>query len=226
MPVTFGTDLTGQRIDLRPKGWTSDGKYQLLVDGEVVAEAKPKDAKVEVRHGSLKVRAKLAWHEQSIRWAEVAVEGGEALPLDPEPGSRQAKLEAYAAKHPKLYAACHVAAGIGQVVIPLLGIGLALSFLPSISVPSPDVSLPSIHIPFPDIDLPDLPDLPALPGWIETLVESIKFVFPVLLGLGFAYREYKRRQDAAEKKNRAAGAGSTTEQSERDLGRAEEGPKG
>ena len=204
MPVSFGTDLAGQRIDLRPKGWTSDGKYELLVDGEVVAEAKPKDAKVELRHGSLKVNAKLAWHEQSIQWAEVTVDGGESMPMDPEPGSRQAKLEAYAERYPKLYAARHVAVGIGQVVIPILGIGLALSFLPSIPVPTPDVSLPSVHIPFPDVSLPDLPDLPSLPGWVETAVESIKFVFPVLLGLGLAVREYKRRQEAAEKKQRAA----------------------
>jgi hypothetical protein len=204
MPVSFGSDLTGRRIDIRPKGWNSDGRYELLIDGEVVTEAKPKDRKVELRHEDVEVKARLAWHEQSIIWAEVTVGDGESMPLDPEPGSRQAKLESYAERHPKLYAARHVVFGVGQVVIPILGVGLVLGLLPSISVPTPDVSLPAISIPFPDIDLPDLPDIPEPPGWVQAIFESLKFVTPVLIGIWLAHREYRRRREAGEKKRRAA----------------------
>lgn len=201
MPVAFGTDISGRRIDIRPKGWTSDGKYELLLDGEVVSETKPKNGRVEVSHGDVTVKAKLTTFEQSIRWAEATVGEGESVPLDPEPGSRQAKLEEYAVSHPKLYAARHVVVGIGKVVIPILGVGLVFNLLPSFSVPTPDVSLPSFSIPFPEIHLPDLP---ALPGWVQTVADSLKFVTPVLIGVWLARREYIRRKETEEKKKRAA----------------------
>ncbi len=204
MPVAFGTNISGRRVDIRPKGWTSDGRYELLIDGEVVAEEKPKNGRVEVSHGEVAVKAKLTTFEQSIRWAEVTVGDGESVPLDPEPGSRQAKLEEYAVSHPKLYAARHVVVGIGKVVVPILGVGLVFNLLPSFSVPTPDVSLPSFSIPFPEIHPPDLPDFPALPGWAETVIDSLKFVTPVLIGGWLARREYMRRKETEEKKRRAA----------------------
>lgn len=136
--------------------------------------------------------------------AHVGVGG---VDLEPVPGSPVAERDARAARHPCLYAARHVAAGIAKVVFPILGVWLLArlaGLLPDVSVdlpaiPWPDIDLPSI--PWPDIDLPAIPwpDW-ELPGWVRRLRESAKFVVPILIGIALARNEIRRRKEQPAKR--------------------------
>jgi hypothetical protein len=82
---------------------------------------------------------------------------------------RVAKLER---ERPRLYAARHVAKGVGQVLLPLIGIGLAVRFLPLPDLPRPTLDVP--ELPPPDI---------SVPGWLAAILGTAKFWGPVLAGL-------------------------------------------
>jgi hypothetical protein len=59
--------------------------------------------------------------------------------------------------------------------------------------------LPSI--PWPDIDLPDL----AVPSWLRVILGTAKFWLPVLIAIGVAMAEIRRRRAlAAREGNRDA----------------------
>ncbi len=137
--------------------------------------------------------------------AEAAAHTGlGGLDLVPEPGSKAAAREAWIREHPRLYVARRVATAVLGALVPLLILWLLSQVRipwPSISVPWPDWSLPSI--PWPDWDLPDLPELPA---WLRTLLERLKYVWPVVLALGLGYSEVKRRRQQDERRRRAEGS--------------------
>lgn len=113
--------------------------------------------------------------------------------------NRETRREKFAREHPELYAARHVAKGVGEVVLGIIGIGFLLRYLPAIpiDIPTPNVSVPSpdisIDVPMPDIPFPELP---ALPGWLEAVLESTKIVVPIVIGVVVAIREYRKRRDA------------------------------
>jgi hypothetical protein len=95
----------------------------------------------------------------------------------------------------------------GKVALALLGlwafvqlvlrqvVSWLAGFLPEIDWP--EIDLPAI--PWPDIDLPDIPwpdlDLPdlALPGWLLVVLATAKFWVPVLIAVGVAVTEVRRR---------------------------------
>jgi hypothetical protein len=93
---------------------------------------------------------------------------------------RLAKLQR---QRPRLYATRHVAKGAVQVLLAVVGIGLAVRFLP----------LPDL--PLPDIDVPDLPrpDV-AAPGWLGAILGTTKFWLPILAGILVALGELGRRR--------------------------------
>jgi hypothetical protein len=86
-------------------------------------------------------------------------------------------------KRPRLYAARHVAKGVGQVLVAVVGFGLAVRFLPLPDLPLPDVDLPGL--PAPDF---------SLPGWLAAIVGTAKFWVPVLIGILVALGEVERRR--------------------------------
>lgn len=145
------------------------------------------------------------------------------LDLDPDPGSPAALREERVRRHPRLYAARHVVGGVAKVVVPIVAVWLLarLAFsvpLPSIpwpDIPWPDIDLPSI--PWPSIDLPSI-SLPRLdwepPGWLQVVVDNAKYVVPVLIGIGFAYGETRRRRKQDERKA-ALRAGAGTDRTDR-----------
>ena len=145
------------------------------------------------------------------RAAELATAERHVFP--PAPGTLAARLQALEDRHPRLWAARHVVVGVGKVVAGLLGLALLLQALvrpllswlaglvPAIDLPLPDLDLPSI--PWPDVDLPDL-DLPdvTLPGWLAAVLATAKIWGPVLVGVGLAVAEVRR------KRRQRAGAGT------------------
>ena len=184
----------GRRIEVVPAdgGWAN--RLVLRVDDEVAADERARDTRMTLTGAGITVRAKLAWHGLSIQRAELVPAHGDPITLAPEAGSRAARRERFARRHPGIYAARHVAAAIGKLLIPLIGIGVLLRFLPDIPLPS--IDLPSV--PLPDIPWPDLPDIPwpsiELPGWVKAIGEAAKYWGPILGAVLLATREYQRRR--------------------------------
>jgi hypothetical protein len=134
--------------------------------------------------------------------------------FDPPPGSFAAQLLVFQRNHPRLYASRHVVRVIGGVAAGLLGLAafvrlLLQPVLDQIADRLPDIDLPSI--PWPDIDLPSIPwpdiDLPnlAVPSWLRVILGTAKFWLPVLIAIGVAMAEIRRRRAlAAREGNRDA----------------------
>ncbi|WP_119726635.1 hypothetical protein [Thermomonospora amylolytica] len=138
--------------------------------------------------------------------------------FEPPPGTFAGRLLAFERGHPKLWASRHVVLATAKVVGGLLGvamlfdmllgriIGWILERLPDIDapdVPLPEVNLPSI--PWPDIPLPDLPDV-ALPGWMRAVLATAKYWVPILIAIGVAVEEVRRRRGRDTEAGRDAGA--------------------
>ncbi|GLW67594.1 hypothetical protein Arub01_58370 [Actinomadura rubrobrunea] len=128
-------------------------------------------------------------------------EGDTNLPFTPPEGSRAARRERFARRHPALYASRHVAAATAKVVFGILGVSaligavvrLLLSYLPRPDVDLPDVDLPDLplpDIPRPDIQLPDV----TLPPWLQAVVATSKYWMPILIAIGVAVHEVDRRK--------------------------------
>ncbi|MGH4026050.1 MAG: hypothetical protein ACRDRV_15855 [Pseudonocardiaceae bacterium] len=127
----------------------------------------------------------------------------ERHPFEPPPGTFTARLLAFQRKHPRLYAARHVVLAVGKVVLGLLGVALLaqlilrrvvgwiaerLPHLDLTSIPWPDVDLPSM--PWPDLDLPGL----SPPGWLLAVLATAKYWVPILVAVGLAVREVRKRR--------------------------------
>lgn len=200
MAKRFAIVHAGRRIEVEPSGSWSGTTVRLLLDGDEVAEAKG-SKRVTVKACGLTVRTWLAWHGESITRAELVVDGDEdarPIALDPPPGTLAARREAFARRHPGLYAARHAVSGVGKVVLGLIGISFAVRLLPDISL---DLPLPSINLPLPSIDLPDAPEPPA---WLLAIFESAKYWGPVLAGIAYAAVEYRRRRRGREANPRSS----------------------
>lgn len=92
-------------------------------------------------------------------------------------------------KYPKLYAARHVLIAVVEVALVLLGAKLLLAqFVPDIELP--DIDLP--NLPFPDFTI-SLPDL-TMPGWVTGVTAVGKYCFPILVAVGVAVYEIRRRK--------------------------------
>ncbi|MFB4320405.1 hypothetical protein [Actinomadura sp. 21ATH] len=224
-------DHDGHRLEVEaaPSGSAGTKRgIRLYRDGDLVAEETTSQKKVKLTHEGLTVKASWDWRGELAHCALVPAEldldikdakdvralidrSGETWFTPPE-GSRAARREALARRHPRLYAARHVALATAKVLLPLLGI-TAL-----IKIPKPDVDLPDVDLP--DIDPPDLPDIPwpgidlpsiplpdiALPGWIQAILQSAKYWGPILVAAGIAVQEYERRKKQREKAAERAAA--------------------
>lgn len=137
--------------------------------------------------------------------------------FQPPPGTFAGRLWAFERRHPRLWASRHVVAATAKAVAGLLGIAVFFGVLldrivewiirrmPDIdlpAVPLPKVDLPSI--PWPDIPLPDLPDM-ALPGWLQAIMKTAKYWVPILIAIGVAVEEVRRRNRREARAERGAG---------------------
>lgn len=209
MATRWQIEHAGRRLEVEPDNSSWSGNVvRLFADGEQVAEVKKGEKKVTVEHDGLQVKTWLSWTGGTIQRAElVAHEGAEPLPLEPAPGSRAARREAWARDHPGLYSARHAAKGVGEVLIGLIGFAFLLRLLAalvpdiSIDLPEIDLPLPSIDLPLPEVDPPDV-DLPAVPAWLRAIGETSKYWLPILIGVAIALGEYDRRRKQAERRER------------------------
>lgn len=191
MPTTFAIEHAGRRIELVPDSSWKQDRVLLLVDGRQVAEAKADGANTVVEGEGLVVRAVMPWHGASIKRADLVLGGGEPLPLQPAPGTAAARRAQLERERPGLYAARHVAKGVGQALLAVIGVAFLISFLPELPLPS--IDLP--EIPRPSIDLPDLP-VPSIevPGWVKDVLRTKQYWLPVLIGVALALREWRKRR--------------------------------
>ncbi len=193
MATRWGIDHGGRRLEIDCESQWSGETVRLYVDGDEVAHTKKQGSPITVIHDGLEVTAKLAWHGSSITSAELKAGDAEPVPLEPEPGSRAARREEFKRERPGLYAARHVAKAVGKLLVPLLGIGLLLNFLPEISIDIP-IDLPAIPFPdLPSIPFPDI-DLPEPPGWVKAILEAAKYWGPILVAIVIAIREWRKRR--------------------------------
>ena len=115
----------------------------------------------------------------------------------PEPGSKAAAYEDKIRAHPQRYAAIQTVVGVAKVVVPII-VAILLARL-AFRIPLPDWDLPDLpwpnlpDLPWPDLPSPNLPDI-TVPGWVRWLLDKAKYVVPVLIAIGLAQGEIKRRQ--------------------------------
>lgn len=193
MPATiWSVEHEGHTVEVVPDGLLESGdRVRLVVDGDEVAEAKAAGRQT-LSGAGVEVRIFQPPWGGGLRDAELLADNA-VVALAPAPGSRAARREDFARRHPLLYSARHVATGVAQVLIPLLGLAALLSFLPSISLP--DVDLPNVDLP--SLPLPSI-DLPRLPEWVRDVLDKAKFVTPILVGIALAVREQRRRARRSE----------------------------
>lgn len=216
-------------------GWANEATWS--VDGEQVATKKsssednlylspPKDHELADDLGAVRVRftvmskpIRATWFEGSREKASAASYlGAGGIDLVPEPGSPAALREDRMRANPRLYAARHVAGGVAKVVGPIIALAILAWLLARVSWPDWD-------LPWPQLDLPTIPwpELPAIslpawdpPDWVRWVLDKVKYVWPVLLGLWLARREIRRRREQDELRARM-GAGGTTDSAVREV---------
>ncbi|MBG6089678.1 hypothetical protein IW256_003791 [Actinomadura viridis] len=218
-PERWALELDGRLLEVESSPSLLSQDIRLLVDGREVDRKRTSDKAVKLVHDGLTVKVTADWRgglsmcrvvpdPAQADLKELVTGAGEVWFTPPE-GSRAARRERLARRHPKLFAARHVAAAVAKVLLPLLGIGVLIR-LPWPDIPLPDVDLPDIprpRIPWPDIDPPSipLPDL-TLPGWIQAIFQTAKYWGPVLVAVLIAVQEYQRRKKQRDKAaERAAG---------------------
>ncbi len=202
---TWELTLDGHAHLVETRG-SMNHQVRWYVDGELVAEKKAMEDKLRLQAedrpelGELAVRFSGLGH--GIR-ATLFDEPGQALTglggidLVPEPGSKAAAYEEKIRAHPRRYAAIQAAVGVARVVVPII-VAIMLARL-AFRIPLPDWDLPDLpwpnlpDLPWPDLPSPHLPDV-DLPGWVTWLLDKAKYVVPVLIAIGLAQGEVKRRQ--------------------------------
>jgi len=178
------------------------------IDGDQVASGRVGDRRTTLsagERGRLVTRTSLLGRPRSaIVLGKDDLAGG--TELTPAPGSRAAAHQEKVLAHPGRYTALETLGAAGGVVVPIIVFAILarLAFeipwpdLPSIPWPDlPDINLPSI--PWPSIDLPDI----AVPGWVETVLASAKYVLPVVVAFVLARGEVRRRRRDAEARDDA-----------------------
>lgn len=170
---------------------------------------------LRVRFTTLSKPIRATWFEGSREKATAASwVGAGGIDLVPEPGSPAALREERMRANPRLYAARHVVGGVAKVALPILAAAVIAWLLSRVSWPN--LNLPSIpwpdlpSIPWPEIPWPDLRldiDWEA-PAWLGWILDKIKYVWPILLGLWLARREMRRRREQDELRARMAAEGT------------------
>ena len=191
-------------------------RLRWYVDGEVVAEKKTSDDKVQladkarpelgvvgVRFSRLGGPRRATLFEpdptKDLDASARALTGLGGLDLAPEPGSPAARHEDQIRAHPRRYAVVAGLTGVARVVVPILLVALVGRI--AVSIPWPDIPWPDLpSIPWPDLPSVPLPDLPAipwpdwsLPGWLVWVLDHAHYVVPVIVALVLARNEIRRR---------------------------------
>lgn len=168
---------------------------------------------LRVRFTTLGQPIRATWFEGSRDAATAASRiGTGGIDLVPDPGSPAAVREEKMRANPRLHAARHVVGGVGTIVVPVVAALIGAWVAARISWP--DLGLPAIpwpelpSIPWPEIPWPSIP-LPSwdAPDWLRWIVDRIRYVWPVLLGLWLARREMNRRREQDELRARMAAGG-------------------
>jgi hypothetical protein len=179
------------------------------IDSELVAEKTSIDDKVTLKpneapfDGSLQVRFSPlgAPRRATLLAAGLGELGVGGVDLAPEPGSAAAAYHEKLLARPGRYTAIATLGGVAKVVVPILIAALLARLAVKIPWPDIDLPLPSIpwpdlpRIPWPDINLPDVPwpDV-SLPGWLEWLLDHLRYFWPVALAFVLARAEINRRR--------------------------------
>ncbi len=202
---TWELTLNGHTHRVVARG-SMNHQVRWYVDDELVAEKKAMEDKLRMEAedrpelGALAVRFSGLGH--GIRATifdepEQALTGLGGIDLVPEPGSKAAAYEEKIRAHPQRYAAIQTVIGVAKVVVPII-VAILLARL-AFRIPLPDWDLPHLpwpnlpDLPWPDLPSPNLPDI-NLPGWVRWLLDKAKYVVPVLIAIGLAQGEIKRRQ--------------------------------
>ena len=126
----------------------------------------------------------------------------ERIDFEPPTGTAAHRRYVWARRHPRLYAARHVVVATVEVVAGLLLARIALGFVLDLDwgwlpdwhlprLPRPHLpDLPWPDVPWPDLDLPDW----SVPGWLAAVLASKKYWFPILVAIGVAVAEVRRRR--------------------------------
>lgn len=151
----------------------------------------------------------------TVRLLEGSDNGGapRQIPLVPPPGSKAARREDFAREHPRLFVLHRVGATGLEIVLGVLGVGALVSaffgqLMPRIDlswIPSPqlpDIDPPSwlryvdpfywlgrLHVAWPDVDLPD---------WVDTVLGTSRYWFPLIVAAAIARHELDRRRTREE----------------------------
>lgn len=226
--MRYTLEHRGHRFELHSAHGEKGTTYRLVLDGEQVAEQEtvwrdPKfvldelDLDVDLDELDLtggKIVA-TSWRRGRISSCHLVLpakllgtdlgDRPERIPFEPPPGTRGHRAYRLKRDRPGLYAARHVVIGVGEVVVALLGIRLALKLIPWPDIDLPNLpNLPNLNlpdIPWPDVDLPDLP---GLPGWLEAILEAKQYWLPIVIAVFVAAGELERRRRRTVKEAEAA----------------------
>lgn len=205
-------------VEITDLGWRRQVAW--LRDGDEVVTRRSDDKRIVLNggpHGSVRVNLPQfigpARRVSLFQNAKSAYTGLGGTDFAPEAGSRAAEREAWIRAHPRQYAIRRTAAAAAGVLIPILLAALLMRIpwpglpnLPRPDIPWPDWRLP--QIPWPDIPWPDwrLPDW-DMPEWVGTLLDRLKYVWPVLLAVFWSWREVRRRREQDRRKAEASTSG-------------------
>lgn len=242
-PQVWGLLLDGRRHEVRTSQRGYRNRATWRVDGVEVASGSatadslelvvPDDHELVDEIGAMKARftatgrPRRVTHFEGEKSAALprAIMGSGGTDLDPEPDSPAARREEWAGRHPLLASADDVLGGAGKILVPIaLAALLPLigRLLPDWDLDLPRPDLPSIPWPdLPSVPWPDLPSIPwpdvTLPGWVGTVLDAVKLLWPLLLGIAVAVGEHRRRRrNAAAREERAAQEGELDDEASLD----------
>ncbi len=206
---TLDDGVRHHEVVVHTGGWRR--RIEWNVDGELIAEKQSAEDSVVLdgeATGAVRLTFSMLGSARRVNWFDPdddaivrAHAGLGGLDMDPEPGSPAARRDERMRAHPKLYAARHVAGGVGKVVVPILLTLIAIRFTVNLDLPRPNLpTIPRPNLPdLPSIPWPDLPSW-SLPGWLREVLSYLKYVWPILLGIVLARAEIQRRRKQDEKK--------------------------
>lgn len=228
--MRYSLEHRGHRFELHSARGEKGTTYRLVVDGEQVAEQETvwrdptfvldelgSDLDLdELGLTGGKIVA-TSWRRGRISTCNMVLpakllgtdlgDRPERIPFEPPAGTRAHRTYRLKQDRPGLYAARHLVVGVGEVVVALLGIRLAIHLIPWDKIPWPDVDLPDLNLPRPDlpgIPWPDM-DLPGLPGWLKTVLEHKQYWLPIVIAVFVTSGELERRKRRTVKEAEAAG---------------------
>lgn len=166
---------------------------RLFVDGELKAEQKARNERVQLQADNVTVLVRWGGlgHITQCVLVEKLPDGEKGqvqeLPFEPPPGTRAARLAQLEHERPVIYASRHVLWAVLQLLLPLLGIGALLAtFLPR-------VDLTWLPTPLYDKLFGGPPDWLA-PVLDSTVFQVAKWSLPILIAILVAVNEVEKRQ--------------------------------